>query len=128
MRKAQARVHILEGLLKAIDDLDNAIQLIRNAADVEAARLALMERYALDEEQAQAILEMQLRRLAALERKRIEDEFKQLNKRIAELQALLADPSKVLVVVADETRKLKEKFGDERRTAGHCTRSRRLHQ
>ena len=116
MRKAQARVHILEGLLKAIDDLDNAIQLIRNAADVEAARLALMERYTLDEEQAQAILEMQLRRLAALERKRIEDEFKQLNKRIAELQALLADPSKVLVVVADETRKLKEKFGDERRT------------
>ena len=128
MRKAQARVHILEGLLKAIDDLDNAIQLIRNAADVEAARLALMERYALDEEQAQAILEMQLRRLAALERKRIEDEFKQLNKRIAELQALLADPSKVLVVVADETRKLKEKFGDERRTAGHRARSRRLHQ
>ncbi len=116
MRKAQARVHILEGLLKAIDDLDNAIQLIRNAADVEAARLALMERYALDEEQAQAILEMQLRRLAALERKRIEDEFKQLTKRIAELQALLADPSKVLVIVADETRKLKEKFGDERRT------------
>ena len=116
MRKAQARVHILEGLLKAIDDLDNAIQLIRNAADVEAARLALMERYTLDEEQAQAILEMQLRRLAALERKRIEDEFKQLNKRIAELQALLADPSKVLVVVADETKKLKEKFGDERRT------------
>ncbi len=116
MRKAQARVHILEGLLKAIDDLDNAIQLIRAAADVEAARLALMERYDLDEEQAQAILEMQLRRLAALERKRIEDEFKQLTKRIAELQALLADPSKVLVIVADETRKLKEKFGDERRT------------
>ena len=116
MRKAQARVHILEGILKAIDDLDNAIQLIRSAADVEAARLALMERYALDEEQAQAILEMQLRRLAALERKRIEDEFKQLNKRIAELQALLADPSKVLMIVADETRKLKEKFGDERRT------------
>ena len=116
MRKAQARVHILEGLLKAIDDLDNAIQLIRSAPDVEAARLALMERYDLDEEQAQAILEMQLRRLAALERKRIEDEFKQLNKRIAELQALLADPSKVLVIVADETRKLKEKFGDKRRT------------
>ena len=116
MRKAQARVHILEGLLKAIDDLDNTIQLIRNAPDVEAARLALMERYTLDEEQAQAILEMQLRRLAALERKRIEDEFKQLNKRIAELQALLADPSKVLLIVADETRKLKEKFGDERRT------------
>ncbi len=116
MRKAQARVHILEGLLKAIDDLDNAIQLIRNADDVESARLALMERYDLDEEQAQAILEMQLRRLAALERKRIEDEFKQLTKRIAELQALLADHSKVLVIVADETRKLKEKFGDERRT------------
>ena len=116
MRKAQARVHILEGLLKAIDDLDNAIQLIRNAPDVEAARLALMARYTLDEEQAQAILEMQLRRLAALERKRIEDEFKQLNKRIAELQALLADPSEVLEIVADETKKLKEKFGDERRT------------
>ncbi len=116
MRKAQARVHILEGLLKAIDDLDNAIQLIRNAPDVEAARLALMARYTLDEEQAQAILEMQLRRLAALERKRIEDEFKQLNKRIAELQALLADPSEVLEIVAAETKKLKEKFGDERRT------------
>ncbi|PZC51277.1 MAG: DNA gyrase subunit A [Chloroflexi bacterium] len=116
MRRAQVRIHILEGLRKAIDDLDAAIQLIRNADDAESARISLMEKYDLDEEQAQAILEMQLRRLAALERKRIEDEHEQLTKRVSQLMTLLADPNMVLAVVAEETKKLKDKFGDERRT------------
>ena len=116
MRRAQMRIHILGGLRKAIDDLDAAIQLIRNADDAESARIGLMEKYDLDEDQAQAILEMQLRRLAALERKRIEDEHDQLTKRVAQLMALLADSKKVLAVVAEETKKLKDKFGDERRT------------
>ena len=121
MRRAQMRIHILGGLRKAIDDLDAAIQLIRNADDAESARIGLMEKYDLDEDQAQAILEMQLRRLAALERKRIEDEHDQLTKRVSQLMALLADSKKVLSVVAEETKKLKDKFGDERRTEVNLT-------
>ena len=117
IRKAQARVHILEGLRTAINHLDAVIQLIRSAPDAETARQRLMEQYALDQEQAQAILDMQLRRLAALERRRIEQEYKELTKTIAELQALLADPASVLAVVAEETGKLKEQYGDARRTA-----------
>ena len=117
IRKAQARVHILEGLRTAINNLDAVIQLIRAAPDTETARQRLMELYTLDTEQAQAILEMQLRRLAALERKRIEDEFKDLTKTIADLGSLLADPARVLAVVTEETRKLKEEYGDARRTA-----------
>ena len=121
MRRAQMRIHILGGLRKAIDDLDAAIQLIRNADDAESARIGLMEKYDLDEDQAQAILEMQLRRLAALERKRIEDEHEQLTKRVSQLIALLGDAKKVLAVVAEETKKLKDKFGDERRTEVNLT-------
>ena len=116
VRRAQARVHILEGLRKAINDLDAVIQLIRNANDVDAARQALMQSYDLDEEQSQAILEMQLRRLASLERQRIEDEYQELTKRIAELQTLLGDHKKVLAVVSSETKKLKAQHDNPRRT------------
>ena len=117
IRKAQARVHILEGLRTAIENLDAVIQLIRGARDADAARQGLIDRYTLDHEQAQAILEMQLRRLAALERRRIEEEYKELNTTIADLQTLLADPARLLSAVAEETRKLKEQYGDARRTA-----------
>ena len=93
------------------------LQLIRGAPSAEAARQRLIEQYALDEQQAQAILDMQLRRLAALERQRIEEEYKELTTTIADLQALLADPTRVLGVVTDETRKIKDQYGDARRTA-----------
>ncbi|MBI4340536.1 MAG: DNA gyrase subunit A, partial [Chloroflexi bacterium] len=116
IRKAEARVHILEGLRVAINNLDAIIQLIRSSPDTEAAHQALMQRFSLDEVQAQAILELQLRRLAALERQKIEDEYQELVGLIAEWQALLADPARVLAVVAEETLALKEKFGDDRRT------------
>ncbi|MBI4200296.1 MAG: DNA gyrase subunit A [Chloroflexi bacterium] len=116
IKKAQARVHILEGLRIALQNLEAVIQLIRAAPDVEAARAGLMERFGLDEVQAQAILDMQLRRLAALERQRLETEYRDLTRSIAQLQALLADPAKVVGVVKEETHQLQEKYGDERRT------------
>jgi DNA gyrase subunit A len=116
IRKAQARVHILEGLRVAINNLDAIIQLIRSSPDTDAARQGLMATYGLDEAQAQAILELQLRRLAALERQKIEEEYQELVTLIAQLQALLADSARVRAVVAEETLALKEKFGDERRT------------
>ena len=117
VRKAQARLHILEALRIAIQNLDAVIQLIRNAPDTEAARQRLMEQFTLDDAQARAILDMQLRRLAALERQRVEEEYTELTDTIADLRALLADPVRVLAVVTEETRKLKEQYGDNRRTA-----------
>ncbi|MFH1141681.1 MAG: DNA gyrase subunit A, partial [Chloroflexota bacterium] len=117
VRKAQARLHILEALRIAIQNLDAVIQLIRNAPDTETARQRLMEQFTLDDEQAKAILDMQLRRLAALERQRVEDEYKELTDTIADLRSLLGDPARVLAVVTEETRKLKEQYGDARRTA-----------
>ncbi len=116
IRKAQARLHILAGLRIAINFLDEVIQLIRNAPDADAARQGLMVRFGLDEEQAKAILDMQLRRLAALERQQIEAEFQELTETVANLQALLADQRRILDVVIEETQKLKEKYGDDRRT------------
>ena len=117
LKKAQARAHILEGLRIALQFLDDIIELIRNAADVEAARQGLMSRYDLDELQAQAILDMQLRRFAALEREKIENEYQDLQELIRELQELLADELKVLAVVKEETVELKKKVGEKRRTA-----------
>lgn len=116
LRKAQERAHILEGLRNALQNLDQVIILIRQAADVEAARQGLMEWLSLTQIQAQAILDMQLRRIAALERERIETEFQQLQKTIGELEALLADPQKVLSEVKRETRKIRKDYGDDRRT------------
>jgi len=116
LAKAKARAHILEGYLIALKNLDEVINLIRSAADVEAARAKLMKRYKLTELQANAILDMQLRRLAALERKKIETEYKEVAALIKELTALLKSPKLMRGVVADELLKVKAAYGDRRRT------------
>jgi DNA gyrase subunit A len=116
LRKAQERAHILEGLLVALDHLDEVIALIRASESAEAARGQLMERYALSELQATAILDMQLRRLAALERQRIQNEYAELQTRIAELKAILEDPSKVRGIIKQEILDVKRRFADVRRT------------
>ena len=116
LNRARERAHILEGLRVALENLDEVIALIRASADTEEARNGLMQQFGLTEAQAQAILEMQLRRLAALERERIENEYQELMKRIDELQALLSNPAKVLAVVKAETAELRKTFGNARRT------------
>ena len=116
LKKAQERAHILEGLRIALNNLDAVIALIRASADAETARQGLMQQFGLTQVQAQAILDMQLRRIAALERERIEEEYQGLVKTIAELEALLADPKKILAEIKKETRKLRKDYGDERRT------------
>ena len=116
LNRARERAHILEGLRVALENLDDVIALIRASADTEEARNGLMQQFGLTEAQSQAILEMQLRRLAALERERIENEYQELMKRIDELQALLSDPAKVLAVVKAETAELRKTFGNARRT------------
>ena len=119
LKKANARLHVLAGLRIAIDNLDRVIALIRASADVEEARANLRTEFDLSEIQAQAILDMQLRRLAALEREKIENEFKELVALIQDLEELLADDTKVNAVVRKETHELKRKYGDERRTEAH---------
>jgi len=114
--KARARAHILEGLLKALAHLDEVIQTIRQSPDVETAKERLITRFSLSEIQAQAILDMQLRRLAALERQKIEDEYKEVTERIAFLEDLLAHPKKILDLIKTDLEELVEKYGDERRT------------
>jgi DNA gyrase subunit A len=116
LEKARARAHILEGLRIAINNLDAVIQTIRESPDADVAKERLMKRFKFSEIQAQAILDMQLRRLAALERQKIEDEFQQLTQQIARLEDLLAHPRKILVLIQDDLRELCDKYGDERRT------------
>ena len=116
LERAKARAHILEGYLVALKNLDEIIELIRSAADVDVARLKLMKRYKLSELQATAILDMQLRRLAALERKKIETEYKEVSALIKQLIDLLKSPKKMRGVVADELLKVKDLYGDRRRT------------
>ena len=116
LERAKNRAHILEGLLVAIANLDEVIRTIRESDSADDAREALIDRFALTEPQAQAILDMQLRRLAALERLKIEQEYQALIDRIAELEDLLAHPKKVLAVIREELNELTEKFGDERKT------------
>ena len=116
LEKAQRRAHILEGLLTALDHLDAVIQTIRQSPDVSTARERLMERFTLTEMQAEAILDMPLRRLAALERQKIEDEYADLSDAIAHLQDLLASPHKILQLIKDDLADLKETYGDKRRT------------
>jgi len=116
LEKAKARAHILEGYLVALKNLDEIIELIRSAPDVETARTKLMKRYKLTELQANAILDMQLRRLAALERKKIETEYKEVTAIIKELTTLLKTPKLMRGVVADELQKVKAAYGDRRRT------------
>ena len=116
LRKAEDRAHILAGLRIAISNLDEVITLIRNSQDVENARTELMATFDLDQPQAQAILDMQLRRLAALEREKLEQEYQQLQETIKGLQELLGDESKILDVIKEETEEVKSKHGDKRRT------------
>jgi DNA gyrase subunit A len=116
LQKARDRAHILEGLLIALANLDEVIRTIRQSADADEAKERLMTRFNLSERQAQAILDMQLRRLAALERQKIEDEQRQTLERIAYLEDLLANPKKILAVIEDDLAELVESYGDERRT------------
>ena len=126
LARAQERAHILEGLKIALDNLDEVIATIRAAADVDAARSALMKRFGLTEPQANAILEMQLRRLAALERKKIEDEYKAIIQLISELEDLLANPRKILLAIKDELTGLVKRYGDERKTRIEADANREL--
>ena len=126
LARAQERAHILEGLKIALDNLDEVISTIRAAADVDAARQALIARFGLTEVQANAILEMQLRRLAALERKKIEDEYRAIIQLISELEDLLANPRKILLVIKDELDGLVKKYGDDRKTRIQADANREL--
>ncbi|HEY7025936.1 MAG TPA: DNA gyrase subunit A [Candidatus Limnocylindrales bacterium] len=114
--KARDRAHILEGLKIALDNLDAVIKTIRESADVDTARSNLISRFSLSEIQANAILEMQLRRLAALERKKIEDEYLATIKLIAELEDILANPARVLAIIKDELREMASKYAGSRLT------------
>jgi DNA gyrase subunit A len=116
LEKARHRAHILEGLLIALANLDEVINLIKKSPDADVAKERLMTRFKLSEIQAQAILDMQLRRLAALERQKIEDEHKDLLKRIAYYEDLLAHPKKILGVIRVELQEVSDKYSDERRT------------
>ncbi|MFN2270899.1 MAG: DNA gyrase subunit A [Anaerolineae bacterium] len=116
LERARQRAHILEGLKIALDNLDAVIKTIRESPDVDAARERLMKRFKLSEAQAQAILDMQLRRLAALERQKIEDEYLALIQRIAFLEDLLASPRKILYLIKDELEGVKSAYADGRRT------------
>jgi DNA gyrase subunit A len=116
LRKAEERAHILRALLKALDALDQVIALIRASATVDDARAGLMDLLEIDEVQATAILDMQLRRLAALERKKITDEYDDLMSRIADYNDILANEARQRSIVGDELAEIVEKYGDERRT------------
>ena len=116
LEKARARAHILEGLLIALANLDEVIKTIRESKDAETAKTNLITRFGLSELQAQAILDMQLRRLAALERQKIEDEHKEVRARIAYLEELLVNPGEILGLIKGELNAATERYGDERRT------------
>ncbi len=116
LEKARARAHILEGLKIALDNLDEIIRTIRESRTVESARNNLIRNFTLTEIQAQAILDMQLRRLAALERKKIEEEYREVIQMIAQMEDVLANPHKILHLIQEDLRRIKEKYGDERRT------------
>lgn len=116
LRKAQDRAHILEGLSIALDNIDEVITTIRASSTTEDAQLNLIKRFKLTEIQAKAILAMQLRTLAGLERKKIEDELNELKKLISKLKDILGDEAKILAIIKEELLEMKQKFGDERRT------------
>ncbi len=116
LAEAKAREHILEGLKIAVDNIDAVIETIKKSKDADTAKQNLMIKFKLTEIQAVAILDMQLRRLAALERQKIEDELKMVRETITYLEDLLAHPEKILKVIRDELTKIKEKYGDDRRT------------
>jgi DNA gyrase subunit A len=116
LERARRRAHILEGLKIALDNIDAVIATIRRSQTTETARRNLMSGFKLTELQANAILDLRLARLAALERKKIDDEYKEVLKTIAALEAILADPEKILSIIRTDMAELKQKYGDERRT------------
>lgn len=116
LRKAEARAHILEGLRIALDHLDRVIALIRGSRTTEEARNGLMEQFGLSNEQAQAILDMRLQRLTGLEREKIEEEYQELMKKIAEYKAILADEQLILAIISEELKEIRDKYADERRS------------
>src|SRR4030095_11313422 len=118
LRKAEARAHVLQGYLIALDNLDAVIELIRAAADADAARVGLMKEFELSEIQAQAILDLRLRALTALERKRVQDEHKDLFARMRELRTILGDESRIGALIREELLEIKSIYGknDDRRT------------
>ncbi|MBN2149475.1 MAG: DNA gyrase subunit A [Anaerolineales bacterium] len=126
--KARARAHILDGLLIALANLDDVIQTIRQSPDAESAKERLVSRFRLSEIQAQAILDLQLRRLAALERQKIEDEQRQTMERIAYLEDLLASPQKILDLIHSDLEEISEKYGDARRTHIAADASEEFHE
>ena len=117
LNKAQERAHILEGLLKALDNIDEVIRIIRNSRNVQAAKEELMNRFELTDVQAQAIVDMRLRALTGLEREKLEAEYTELMEKIRKLTAILADRNLLLRVIREEILQIAEKYGDERRTA-----------
>ncbi len=117
LNKAEERAHILEGLLKALDHIDEVIRIIRGSANVAAAKTQLMERFELSDVQAQAIVDMRLRTLTGLEREKLENEYKELEAKIAELKAILADEKKLLGVIKEEIMLISDKYGDDRKTS-----------
>jgi DNA gyrase subunit A len=116
LRQAEARAHVLEGILVALDNLDAVIDLIRASADPDDARQGLIDTFGLTEIQAQAILDMRLQRLTALESEKVRAEHKELTDRIAELRAILGDPARIDAIITDELSEIGTKYGDERRT------------
>ena len=117
LNKAQERAHILEGLLKALDNIDEVIRIIRAARNVQIAKQELVDRFELTDVQAQAIVDMRLRALTGLEREKLEAEYAELMERIRKLQAILADRNTLLRVIREEILAIAEKYGDDRRTA-----------
>ncbi len=117
LNKAEERAHILQGLLIALDNIDEVIQIIRGSANVQIAKAELMERFGLTDVQAQAIVDMRLRALTGLEREKLENEYAELMKRIGELKAILADRKLLLGVIKEEILVIRDKYGDERRTS-----------
>ncbi len=117
LNKAEERAHILQGLLIALDHIDEVIKIIRSSQNVQDAKLQLMERFGLSEAQAQAIVDMRLRALTGLEREKLENEYKELMEKIAELKAILADEKKLLGVIREEILLISDKYGDDRKTS-----------
>ncbi len=117
LNKAKERAHILEGLLIALDHIDEVIRIIRGSENVQTAKQQLMERFELSDAQAQAIVDMRLRTLTGLEREKLENEYKELMARIAELEEILSDEKKLLGVIREEILQVSEKYGDDRRTS-----------
>ena len=117
LNKAEERAHILQGLLIALDHIDEVIRIIRGSESVAQAKAQLMERFGLSDAQAQAIVDMRLRALTGLEREKIENEYKELQIRIAELKAILEDEKKLLGVIKEEISVIAQKYGDDRRTS-----------